>query len=416
MKTPKNILLVTLDGGGNIPPVLATAKGLAAAGHHVTVLSEPCMEQPVKSSGLQFIPFTQHYTRNNRNEDLIRDANTNIFNNPFFDDVVFGPSPILVEQCLSAIDETRADLLLVDCLLPAAVIAAKAKKIPAAVLFHMPEYPPGKNRPPGVMGILPGTNAITRLRDKLLAVLFHKKLNQYLPMLNGLCKQYQLPPLKNTADLLHRCDLRIIQTLPEFDFPLVPAPANVRYSGPVLDDPDWVSEYQNPWPANNQQPLIVISLSSTYQAQEKTIQQCINALAALPVRGLVTLGPALAHHTFQLPPNVIALPSAPYSKVFPMAGLVITHGGHGTIMRALSHGLPLLCLPMGRDQNDNAIKVTHHQLGQHLSPKASAKEIETAIQKLLNNTVYSNNAKKFSQIMAANSGAKNAVREIETLL
>jgi len=41
--------------------------------------------------------------------------------------------------------------------------------------------------------------------------------------------------------------------------------------------------------------------------------------------------------------------------VFPLADLVITHAGHGTLMRALSHGLPLVCLPMGRDQNQTFI-------------------------------------------------------------
>ncbi len=57
------------------------------------------------------------------------------------------------------------------------------------------------------------------------------------------------------------------------------------------------------------------------------------------------------------PKNVTLLHSAPHDLVMKEASLVVTHGGHGTVSRALIHGLPLLVMPMGRDQNDNAMRV-----------------------------------------------------------
>jgi UDP:flavonoid glycosyltransferase YjiC (YdhE family) len=45
------------------------------------------------------------------------------------------------------------------------------------------------------------------------------------------------------------------------------------------------------------------------------------------------------------------LPSAPHDAVMKEVSIVVTHGGHGTASRALWHGLPLLVIPMGRDQN-----------------------------------------------------------------
>ena len=52
--------------------------------------------------------------------------------------------------------------------------------------------------------------------------------------------------------------------------------------------------------------------------------------------------------------------------MFPDAAAVVTHAGHGTIMRALAHGIPLLCLPMGRDQDDNAARVFAQREVSHL--------------------------------------------------
>ncbi len=54
--------------------------------------------------------------------------------------------------------------------------------------------------------------------------------------------------------------LRLIQTSIHFDFPARPFPANVRYAGAVLDDPDWVKDWLNPWPQNDPRPLAVVTL------------------------------------------------------------------------------------------------------------------------------------------------------------
>ena len=176
-------------------------------------------------------------------------------------------------------------------------------------------------------------------------------------------------------------DLRLIQTLRSFDFPIEPNPGNVHYTGSCLDEPDWVSQVQSPWQASGKvrDPLVVISFSSTFQNQKEVIQRSVEALQGWPVRGLVTFGTAMESESFDIPENVTVTASAPHDLVFPHADLVITHAGHGTIMRAFRHGLPLVCLPMGRDQNDNAAKVNYHGCGIRLSRKSGAPEIRRAV-------------------------------------
>lgn len=416
MKKQANVLFVTVDGGGNLPPVLGLAQDLSERGYRISVLTEPCMEELVESLGYHFIPFQKHFTRRDRTEDLFKDWNVSPIKNPVLENIVFGPAQVLAEETMEAIGQTDAELLVADCLLPNALIAAEAMSIPGVLAFHMPEYFPGANRPPGMFGLKPGNGIVGRSRDRLLTLLFNKKLDGFLPGINKTRRQLNLIELERTSDLVHGADLRLIQTLERFDFPLEPRPANVRYTGPVLKDPDWTSTWSNPWPEKDPRPLVVISLSSTFQNQYAAIQSAIDALRDQEVRGLVTLGPALEKDQFSVPENVVVVNSAPHSKVFPLASLVITHAGHGTVMKALSHGLPLVCLPMGRDQNDNAIKVQYHGCGIALKAKSGPGKIRKAVQKILTEETYRQSARRFQEDIHAVDQSSSLLREIAGLM
>ena len=77
-----------------------------------------------------------------------------------------------------------------------------------------------------------------------------------------------------------------------------------------------------------------------------------------------------------------------------------THAGHGTVIRALSYGIPLVCLPMGRDQRDDAARVVAHEAGLRLSPKASMVEIREAIQRVVERPQFRESARKLAQALA----------------
>jgi len=416
MNTRENVLFVTIDGGGNLPPVLGLAEEFDKRGYRVSVLSEPCMEELINSLGYQFISFQKYFTRTDRKEDIFKDSKVSPIKNPVLDNIVFGPAKMVTEETMNAIQESHARLVVADCLLPTALIAAEAKGIPGILAFHMPEYFPGSNRPPGMFGLKPGKGALGRLRDRILAGLFHMKLNRFLPAINETRSQLNLPLLAQTADLVHGAELRLIQTLERFDFPLEPRPANVRYTGPFLNEPDWITPWSDPWPEEDSRPLVVISLSSTFQDQYAAIQSAMDAIRGQEIRGLVTLGPVLDQNFFNVPENVILVRSAPHSEVFPKADLVITHAGHGTVMKALSHGVPLICLPMGRDQNDNAAKVRHHGCGMVLSAKAGPEKIRKAVLHILSEDAFRKAATRFREDIRT-SGQKNLMwQEIEDLM
>ena len=79
--------------------------------------------------------------------------------------------------------------------------------------------------------------------------------------------------------------------------------------------------------------------------------------AALPVRVLVTLGGAIDAGRSAPARQLRRASGAPHDAVMREAAVVVTHGGHGTVMRALISRVPMLVIPQGRDQDDNAVRV-----------------------------------------------------------
>lgn len=414
-------LFVTLEGGGNVPPVLGLARRLAARGHDVRVLTEPCLRPAVEAAGARFLAFTRHFTRVDRRAALLDDwaARTPIGAlRRTFDGVVFGPARVVAEETAAALAAEPADAVVADALMPGALLAAEAAGIPRVVLFHMPEYLPGPGRPAAGPGFLPRAGLLGRLRDGAMTRLFLALLRPSLAPVNDARAAFGLAPLRRPEALLslyHDADRRLIQTSAAFDFPITPPPANVRYVGPVLDDPDWTEAWRSPWPDDDPRPLVVASLSSTFQDQRAVLRRIVAALGTLDVRGLVTLGPAMAGERLELPPNVVAVASAPHARVFPHAAAVVTHAGHGTVMRALAAGLPLLCLPMGRDQDDNAARVLARGAGLRLRPSASPTRIARAVGRLLAEPGFRAEADRLGARIREDVAAERGVAELEAV-
>ena len=325
------------------------------------------------------------------------------------------PAMDVAKETQAILNKEKVDVVVADFMMIGSLIAAEAMGIKRVALFHMPEYLPGPGRPPGGMGLLPLNSRLGRLRDKMLTKVFYRVINQYLPPLNSVRKAFSLPLYQSIDDIYHQADLRLIQTSKVFDAPISPAPENVRYVGAVLDDPGWTDPEEKFWSENDSRPFVVVSLSSTFQNQRSALDRIISALSGMDIRCLVTLGPAMECETFKVPENIVVLSGVPHSQVFPQADAVITHAGHGTVMRALAHGLPLVCLPMGRDQIDNAALVAHHGAGLKLSAKARSNQIAKAIKRVLDEPDFTTNAQSLQKDILADAKANTAEKQLENL-
>jgi MGT family glycosyltransferase len=264
----------------------------------------------------------------------------------------------------------QPDALLADAFLFGSVIAAQAASLPVVLLVSNIWIMPARGTPPMGPGFAPARSALGRGRDAALLAVVNRLFAKGLPAINRARAEYGLAPLSSFYDQGLAADLIVVLTSPEFDYAAPTVPANVRYVGPILDDPEWARPWTPPWPADDERPLVLVGFSTTYQNQGPVLSRVVEALSALPVRAVVTLGQMLdaAEVVPGASANVAVVASVPHRSVLAQASLVISHCGHGTTIKALAAGVPLVCIPMGRDQNDTAARVVEAGAGVRLRP------------------------------------------------
>jgi UDP:flavonoid glycosyltransferase YjiC (YdhE family) len=135
----------------------------------------------------------------------------------------------------------------------------------------------------------------------------------------------------------------------------------------------------------------------------------------MPVRGVVTTGNAIDPADVPAPSHVQVLRSAPHNQVLEQAAAVITHGGHGTVVKTLAAGVPQLIMPMGRDQLDNATRVTARCAGVRVKPTAKPAAIATALRRVLDDHRYRSAAESLGAALRADAESGDAIRELEQL-
>jgi MGT family glycosyltransferase len=221
--------------------------------------------------------------------------------------------------------------------------------------------------------------------------------------------------LEHVIDQFSAAEVELLATSRAFDFPSEGLPKNVRYVGPQLDDPHWAQPWTSPWPTSDARPLVTVGFSTTFQNHAAVLQNVIDALAPLPARVLVTLGGSIEAGELRASDSCVIVESAPHTVVMREAALVVTHGGHGTVMRALANRVPMLVIPHGRDQNDNAVRVTERGAGLSLMPGASVQAIRTACTRLLGEPQFRSSARRLGDLVAGDAERSTLVQEVEAV-
>jgi MGT family glycosyltransferase len=408
------------EAGGNVPAQLTVARGLVERGHRAHVLGDAGVEDEARAAGSSFLAFRHapHHGMRSVTGDRVRDweaRNTIASFKRYGDLMFFGPAAAYARDVLEAAKELRPDAIAVDFLLFGALIGAQRSGVPTAMMIHQPYTVPSPGATPVGFGLRRARGPLGRLRDAILRQVLLRSFGSGLPKLNAARIEHGLPPVANIVEHLTGHKLTLVLTSREFDFVPDPPPEGLRYVGPQLDDPTWAAPWTSPWPDGHADPLVLVSLGSTFQNQGALLRRIIEALGALPVRGLVTLGGQFDGEAFAPPPNVVVTPSAPHAAVLPHARAVVCHGGHGTVMKALSYGLPVACVPLGRDQFDNARRAEASGAGIILEKRSSTEALRTAIAALVSDGPHRTAASRMKDVIARDRESGAAVRELEAL-
>lgn len=416
----RDFLFAFWDGGGHLRPVLSVARRLVVRGHRVRIMSDRCNRDEIKAVGAVPLDYSLAPSRADKSvhSDILRDWETATPMEQFGclrDRIMCGRA---LEYALDVHAEIRRDppdLLVSSDLLFGPMVAAEAAGLPYAILAPNLCLHPLPGVPPFGPGFFPARDAAERQRDAQVAAAQHAALNLGLPGVNAARRALGLAPVNELAEQVAKAERYWLATSPAFDFPAERLPPKLRYVGPELDDLVLAQSWVSPWAADDPRPLALAALSTSFQNQGPVIQRVLDAWAELPVRGLATLGPALDREGFRVPANAVLAGSVAHTAVMREAAVVVTHCGHGTVMKALAAGLPLLCLPMGRDQHDNAARVVARGAGLALDADAAPALLAGAMQRLLAEPCFREAAARLGRQVAEDAAHSTLVAELEAL-
>lgn len=415
----QEFLFVLWAGGGNVPPQLMLARRLVARGHRVRMLAPAVLRESIESAGIAFEPYDEipEHDESVPERSLVRDFEARSKAAAIAasrDNLVGAMARPVAADTLATLERRPADVVAFDFLLAGAAFAAEKAALPAAMLIHT-VYPfPAPGMPPFGMGWSPLDGPLGRLREQAGRLIYRQVYERpLLPRFNAARTTLGLEPLRRFDEYVGSVDRALVLTSPAFDFP-ARLPANVEYVGPQVDGPAATSGWESPWLQDDDRPLVVVGLSTTYQAHDALLERIVAALASLPVRALVTTGGATLRST--PPGNVHVARFVPHADLLPQAAVVVTHAGLGTVHAALAHGLPLVCLPIGRDQPDNAARVEWHGAGRRLSPTSSPDVIRAAVENVLGDPAFAASARFLAAAFAEERLAERAPNALEALV
>ncbi|HZZ37152.1 MAG TPA: glycosyltransferase, partial [Caulobacteraceae bacterium] len=356
-------LFATWEGGGHVQPMMLVARGMAARGHQVLMLSDACNAAEAEALGVPFRAWRRAPSRPNKDPstDPLRDWEHKTpmeVITGLCDAVITGPAGRYAADVLEALDEFAADIVVSMELLFGVMAAAEARGVPLAILSsNLWCFPTLPSTPPFGAGLpLPADDDARELYEKI-AVATRDAYQTRLPALNAVRDSLGLAPLADFFHQLDRARRILMATSKTFDFG-ADLPAQFVHVGPYLTDPVWVQPSAPIWSEEDPTPKVLVSFSTMYQGQDETLERVIDALGGLPVKAVVTLGPVLNPEDFSPPANVHVVKNAPHDPLLAQAALAINHAGHASLLRPLMAGVPVLCMPMGRDQEDNTIRAS----------------------------------------------------------
>ena len=329
------ILLSAFGGAGHVFPVLSLARRLRADGHEVWVDTIERWREPSEELGLQFVAAPDQIA--------LRVPLPGTPSRPTLPEVIRSRVPL--------IRELRPHVVLNDFFYVPSALAAELEGVPRATLVPHP-YPVNEpGMPYFLVNLLPSRTPVGRLAWRLSKPWFARRARKDRTELNLAREEVGLPPQKRLYGGISE-DLGLVATYPQLEYPRR-WPHGIHVTGPML--------FELPHPEielpEGGDPLVLVAASTAQDHELRLVTTAIEAFEGEPVRVLVALNQRGMQWPGPVPDNVTVVDWVSYSQVLPESSLIVTNGGHGTVVRALSEGVPLVVCPAGGDMGENGSRV-----------------------------------------------------------
>jgi UDP:flavonoid glycosyltransferase YjiC (YdhE family) len=389
------VLVAAFGDAGHVFPAIALGKALAGRGHEVVIETWEERRQAVEGEGLGFAAAEEYR--------MFPPPDPNSEEGQHAAEAALALLPLL--------EEFRPHVVVSDILTLAPTLAAERADIPLATLIpHIyPIVQPGL--PFFAIGLRPPRTRLGRGiwrygHDRALRV----GLEQGRRDLNIQRQRLGLPPI----DRFHggiSPDLALVATYPQLEYPRQ-WPAGVEITGPMT--------YEMPHPEielpPGDDPLVLVAPSTAHDSDNHLVRTALASLADEPVRVVATTNRVAPQHPIEVPANAVLVEWLSYSQLMPAASLVISHGGHGTVARALGAGTPVLVCPIIGDMSETAMRVAWAGAGLSLPWRlCRPAPLRWSVQRLLHEPKFTSRAQEIAAWGRENDGSARGAELVEAL-
>lgn len=333
-------LFVTIPEKGHLHPLIGPAQRLQEAGAAVAFHAPYDLREALARAGLDtFLGPDTPAPAGHRGEAFAARVADPAWLRAWIRSLLLDATPAGVEPIRAAIRAWRPDVVALDPMVYAAVIAAALEGVPWAALSN------------SLNPCLPDD-----FDSELLATVRGLAVDR-----DALFARYGL-----RVDF-RGCDALSPRLTVAFATPrLVGRPVpGVHLVGPSFPAGPRGDEVDFPWERlRPERPLVYLSLGSQIYHQPTIFRAVIGACADRPVDLVIAASDLAAPGALgPLPTNVTAVRYAPQRALLARARAFVTHGGANSVMEAAAAGVPLLVTPICNDQWHNARFVAEAGVG-----------------------------------------------------
>lgn len=378
------LIVATGGAGGDLPPLIAAALALRRRGHETLFAGDRAVERTLGGVGLEVQVLPPEL-------DL---------------------GPRLIAAIGEAMAMTGGDLEAAGPLVEER-LAVWAQQVAAAVAPIA-----GELRPDAVVTSLFGVEVVKEAALgcpwAVVNSTFYVGPNPPRPVEQDVGPR-AVPLIRRYARLAGSADLVLHATDQVFDFSFNRLPPRHIYTGPLglweppVQAPAYLEEPGDPW--------VLVSISSQLQDDLPLAEAALAALAGKPVRVVLTVGPGHRPEEISMrSANAHLEQTVPHSAVLKRGALLVSHAGHGSVMKALWEGRPMVLMPWGRDQPGVAARARALGVAEVVPRTEDAQNaLAEAVERTLANSDMRRNAEMHSARLRATDPPAIAASLLESI-
>jgi UDP:flavonoid glycosyltransferase YjiC (YdhE family) len=413
-------LLGAFGDPGHAFPMIALGRALADRGHEITLQTWRRWQEHIEAEGISFAaaPEYQVFPPGGPNGEPL----------DFYEAVVHA-----ARDTAPLVRSLRPDVVVADILTLAPALAAETEGVPWATLI--PHVHP-QNEPDfpiySIGARLPRTRAGRWLWRHAQGPI-GRGLELGRDELNLTRSQLGLAPLEHVHSGISRA-LALVATFPQLEYPRA-WPSHAHVVGPLMWEPPAADvelpltsaghASDGPAGAHNgataasngsRTPLVLIAPSTAQDAEHRLLRAALRGLADTPVRVIATWNRRLPARSLPVPENAKLVDWLSYARTMPFCDVVVCHAGHGTLVRALACGCPVVACPATGDMNENAARLTWAGAGVRVPRRfATPRPLRLAVERVLCDPAIKARAGELAEWVRRHDPGEAAAVQIERL-